>query len=230
MTLLNAPLSLLPCGLFPGAAKHPFAQLDERVLMAAGHGIGQLAQLNGKLIQILAHGDHSEPASGCETRNAFELKCRGLFHEPPAVESTRAGDWGNPRLANGETRAGDWETCDWRPADARRCGRRPRRSVAPISVRLATFRRYAVKRRRVTMVERVLGARRGRHCLRRLALGSQKAAAGGRPHHGPGGISASCGSGRSRHRALLAGSKPVHHPPRGLRSLESVPTTKDSRL
>jgi hypothetical protein len=84
--------------------------LDERVLMPAGHGIGQLAQLNGKLIQILAHGDHSEPASGCETRNAFELKRRGLFHEPPAVESTRAGDWGNPRLATGKPATGGLRT------------------------------------------------------------------------------------------------------------------------
>jgi hypothetical protein len=39
------------------------AQSDERVLMPAGHGIGQLAQLNGKLIQILAH-ENSETASG----------------------------------------------------------------------------------------------------------------------------------------------------------------------
>ena len=69
--LLNAPLSLLLCGLFRGAAEHPLAQSDELVLMPAGHGTGQLAQLNGKFIQILAHETTPNPR-GCENRNAFD--------------------------------------------------------------------------------------------------------------------------------------------------------------
>jgi hypothetical protein len=43
---------LLPSGLFSGAADHPSARVDQRVLMPAGHGIGQLAQLDGELVRI----------------------------------------------------------------------------------------------------------------------------------------------------------------------------------
>jgi hypothetical protein len=46
-------------GLFPGAPDHPLAEVDERVLVPAGHGVGQLAQFDGKFVQILAHGRDS---------------------------------------------------------------------------------------------------------------------------------------------------------------------------
>ena len=45
---------LLLSDLFPGAADHPLTQVDERVLMAGRHGVGQPAQLDGKLVQMLA--------------------------------------------------------------------------------------------------------------------------------------------------------------------------------
>jgi hypothetical protein len=48
------PPKALLSSLFVGAAKHPLTQADERILMPARHGIGQPAQLNGKLVQMLA--------------------------------------------------------------------------------------------------------------------------------------------------------------------------------
>jgi hypothetical protein len=59
-------------GLFPGAAEHPLAQLDEPVLVPAGHGVGQLAQLNGKLIQILVHEATPNPRRGCENTKCVQ--------------------------------------------------------------------------------------------------------------------------------------------------------------
>jgi hypothetical protein len=48
------PLSRLLSSSFAGAADHPLAQADQRILMPARHGVGQLAKLNGEPVQILA--------------------------------------------------------------------------------------------------------------------------------------------------------------------------------
>src|SRR6516165_3105634 len=53
----------LRTAMAPGAADHPLAQVDERVLMPARHGIGQLAQLDGKFVQILAQRHVVHPAT-----------------------------------------------------------------------------------------------------------------------------------------------------------------------
>jgi hypothetical protein len=37
-----------------GVAYHALAQPDERVFVPAGHGVGQLAQLDGEPVQIMA--------------------------------------------------------------------------------------------------------------------------------------------------------------------------------
>ena len=37
-------------------ADHPLTQPDQRILQPAGHGVGQLAQLDGEPMQILAQG------------------------------------------------------------------------------------------------------------------------------------------------------------------------------
>ena len=52
---LEVPLyRCLLSALFSGTAEHPLAQVDKRVLMPTGHRIGQPAQLDGKLLQILS--------------------------------------------------------------------------------------------------------------------------------------------------------------------------------
>ncbi len=45
---------LLFSGLFLGVMDHPLAQADEWVFVAARHGVGQLAQLDGESVQIPA--------------------------------------------------------------------------------------------------------------------------------------------------------------------------------
>ena len=65
--LLNAPSPLLLSGLFPGAADHPLTQMDERVLMPARHGIGQPAQLDCKLVQMLAQRRDSHETATTST-------------------------------------------------------------------------------------------------------------------------------------------------------------------
>jgi hypothetical protein len=42
IAVLSTVVSLMSGGLFPGAAEHPLAQVNERVLMPAGHGLGDL--------------------------------------------------------------------------------------------------------------------------------------------------------------------------------------------
>jgi hypothetical protein len=49
--------------LFPGAADHPLTQVDERILITARHGIGQSAQLDGKLVQMLGQRRDSHEAA-----------------------------------------------------------------------------------------------------------------------------------------------------------------------
>ena len=65
---------LLLSDLFPGAADHPLTQVDERVLMAGGHGVGQPAQLDGKLVQMLAQrrDGHDRPLRAPIDRKALK--------------------------------------------------------------------------------------------------------------------------------------------------------------
>jgi hypothetical protein len=71
-------------GLLLGLVDHPLAEVDEGILLSCGHGVGQLAQLDGEPVQILAQGRNSHETTprllGLKW-NAAIKGGRGRLHE-----------------------------------------------------------------------------------------------------------------------------------------------------
>src|SRR6516164_4132809 len=84
----------------PGAADHPLAQVDKRVLMPARHGIGQLAQLDGKFVQILAERRVVHPATLDHPDGVVTSRCLLVAYSsfPAWRPAGRRGGAGGPTL------------------------------------------------------------------------------------------------------------------------------------